>query len=221
MFAVGMTNSATIIRSVQSGWQSPQAFKTPSDVLATEFQTPHTVALGLRNASIHIWDIRTQAGVARLRHGGSVTGIKQGHDFYSLIVGGLCNSMAHYDLRMIRDDVPSMDKRRGISKTKRRRPKTWSLPVSKPLFNFDYGNESRTYSGLDINKDHGLVAAAQDDGSIGMYLMETGEKLAWEGDLKPGIRPSSIAGCIRFFTDRRSEIGLMASRGGQIEEYLW
>ncbi|KAK3044613.1 hypothetical protein LTS18_000810, partial [Coniosporium uncinatum] len=153
LIAVGASDGVYILQPSQHtrhDWDCSRALSTTSDVLAVDWLSPTTLAAGLRDSNIHLYDPRSHGSSMRLRHAASVTGLKRGASEYEVVVSGLKQTLSLYDLRMARyPDARKVVYKPGqtlrgpeYGKRKRKRtPKEWliSEPTSSdPVLSFDY-----------------------------------------------------------------------------------
>lgn len=207
--------------------------KTQSDVLALDWLSPRVLAAGLRDASIFLWDARSQGSAVRLRHNSTVSALRRADGESRIVVCGLSNSLAMYDLRMVREGITDAEEASLLQKgghpeptQKRKRKRKGrqggsARQVSTPVLTFDYSNAYRYPLGFDVSAELGLVAAAQDDGTIRMYSLQTGEKIGWAGAVPQAAQEASQVKCLRFVDDGRGVPKVMASIGASVVEYAW
>jgi len=234
MVAIGTSNGIISLTRSWNSWESSTPLKTESDVLALDWLSPTVLAAGLRDASIFLWDARSQGSTLRLRHSSAVSALRRADSESRIVVCGLANSLAMYDLRMVREAVAGGESgtptKQGnhpepAPKRKKKRKSRQggsARPVSAPMLSFDYSNAYRYPLGFDVPAELGLVAAAQDDGTIQMYSLQTGNKIKWAGAIpqQPQQGAPQIK-CLRFVDDGRGVPKVMASIGASIVEYAW
>ena len=204
--AVGTSNALlTLTRTSSAGWTTAKPLGLPSDAQALTWLSPTTLALGLRNASIHLWDARSRGHRLCLVNRSAVTALRRADDATRLVVAGLRSELALLDLRMPRAEPTA------------RGPK----PPSLPVLTFDYANEANAALGLDVQPELGLVAAGDENGAVRVYSLRTGETLrefVAEGG-RDGERFRSH--CVRFVEDERGEMRIMAALGKTVMEFAW
>ena len=83
-------------------WRLGKDYKTYSDVLAVDWLSPHLLAAGLRDASVILYDIRSQSGIKRMKHSGGIMNLKRADNGKRFVVAGMGGKMAMYDLRALR-----------------------------------------------------------------------------------------------------------------------
>ena len=205
--AVGTSNALlTLTRTSSAGWATAKPLSLPSDVQALTWLSPTTLALGLRNASIHLWDARSRGHRMCLMNRSAVTALRRADDATRLVVAGLRSELALLDLRMPRAEEPTARGRK---------------PPSLPVLAFDYANEANPALGLDVQPELGLVAAGDENGAVRVYSLRTGETLrefVAEGG-RDGERYRSH--CVRFVEDERGEMRIMAALGKTVMEFAW
>ncbi|KAI9759401.1 MAG: hypothetical protein M4579_002390 [Chaenotheca gracillima] len=165
-----------------------------ADVLAVEFISDGLLAAGQRNGRVDILDKRKpRMGTDRqgtsshfVRHPSSVTNIKKVDDHH-IIVCGLENSLCMYDLRF--SHPPS--------------PRKAFMEPTRPVLEYDHQNEYRLGLGFDIDIDAGLVAAATDQKTTNLFVLNTSEKISLSpftgiSSQRPRFTHDSLARCIRF-----------------------
>jgi len=243
IIAVGASDGVFILRSspqTRRDWECTHALRTTSDVLATEWLSPTTLAAGLRDSNVHLYDPRSHGSSMRLRHAASVTGLKRGTSEYEVIVSGLKQSLSLYDLRMAR--YPESRKviykpgqtLRGPEYGKRKRkrtPKEWLVSEatsSEPVFSLEYSNAVYYPIGLDVHPGLGILAAAEPGAKVQIYSLRSGKKVKTCELLTPEEKEwhwqsdgDHWAGCLRFVESDGEAPKLMASVGSKIVELAW
>jgi hypothetical protein len=131
---------------------------TQSDMLSLEFISTNSWLYGLRNGSISYVDNRNGKQRTRMiiRHPGSVTNIVALKKPY-IIVNGIPDCMFLYDARSLSDKSPRCE----------------------PILRYDHHNSKYPSldMGFDVCESLDLVAASQDDGTIKVFSISTGETL--------------------------------------------
>ncbi|KAF2416080.1 hypothetical protein EJ08DRAFT_666761 [Tothia fuscella] len=228
--AIGSSNGISILTNESGTWRSSAPVETHSDVLALDWLSANTLAAGLRDATVMLYDARSRGSVKRLRHKGAVTGIKRADHESRVVVAGLGNEMGVYDLRMLRDVLVShaaaklshSSKKKG--KKRGRGPKEhidmFGRDTAQSVVRFEYDNEFLYPLGFDVHADLGLVAAGEKDGHVQVWSLRTGERVR-KLDIRAEGQGDDVVKCLRFVEDERGTTKLMASCGGRIVEYLW
>lgn len=216
--AIGTSNGVVNIYG-QSNWHTQQALRTDSDVLALGWLGPHTLAAGLRDSNVHLWDSRSNGKVLRLRHGGPVVGIKPGDVETQPVVCGCRNSLCLYDLRM-----PSIKAGKLPSYTegwsKRWRPN--SATPTKPLIEFEYENNYHFQMGFNVQPDLGIVVAGDEHCGLQTWSLRTGRKIkGWLQGKDDRRLNRSLMKCIRIVEDEQGRPKIFAGSGFNIEEFGW
>ncbi|KXX75999.1 WD repeat-containing protein 21 [Madurella mycetomatis] len=167
-----------------------------ADVLAVDFltQNPAEVILaGTRSSEVCVLDLRTAPASWSVksntfRHASSVAHIKSVGG-YEVLAAGPRSKMCLYDVRFLREQKrPSNPPDRGPEPD-------WGANATKPVLEFpSYQNGSYITIGLDVLTEggygSGLVAAAHDDQTVGVYSLRDGNRVAAGGVDKiraPGV----------------------------------
>ncbi|CAN9269275.1 unnamed protein product [Alternaria alternata] len=181
--AVAASSSMLLFARSQAGaWDSQTAVKSlDSDVLALEWISYTTVALGCRNGNIRLYDTRSGGSSHVLTHPSPVSKLKRADDETRLICSGLQDTLFLYDIRAPRLSRNASRKTlnyenhhyneeyfRSLYPThrdghKRRKLnhkafKNWSQPV----LTFEHANREELDLDIDVHPRLGLLAAAQD-----------------------------------------------------------
>ncbi|KZF20672.1 hypothetical protein L228DRAFT_176898 [Xylona heveae TC161] len=91
--AIGTSSGINLLQESLSNWTELKTIHYPTDVFALEFLSASTIAAGLRDNSVRLYDQRSSGKSLRLRHRSAVTGIKQVDDC-RILVCGLKNSVS-------------------------------------------------------------------------------------------------------------------------------
>jgi WD40 repeat protein len=181
--AVAASNSMLLFtRSQDRAWNSQTPVKSlDTDILALEWISYTTVALGCRNGNIRLYDTRSGGSSHILTHPTPVSKLKRADDETRLICSGLEDTLFLYDLRAPRLSRSSSKQTfnydnhhyneeyfKRIYPThrdgKKRRKlnhkafKNWSQPV----LTFEHANREYLELAIDVHPRLGLLAAAQD-----------------------------------------------------------
>jgi hypothetical protein len=229
--AVGTSNGLITLDNESGTWRCSPLVKTDSDVLSLDWLSPTVLAAGLRDASIMLYDSRNRDSIKRLRHASPVIGLRRADHESRLVVCGLSNSLAMYDLRMIREAISSHPTEPSPHKTSQpKKPKNrWKKQSvdmlgkpasSKPVLHFEYNNKYQLPSGFDVQTELGLVAAAEETGDVQIYSLRTGEKVRTLDIASDGSTGEHVK-CLRFVEDGRGVQKIMAAAEAKIVEYCW
>ena len=135
-----------------------QTQQQPREIFDQDFQQGnHNVLLaGGRQPRLWLTDLRTpDTEWTFIRHASSIAHLRSVTE-HQVLVAGLENSMATYDLRFFKD------KPNG----------------TKPILTFDeYRNQAHFHTGWDVSTELGAVAAAHDDGTVKLFSLHTGRVL--------------------------------------------
>lgn len=207
---IAIGTQTSVINIHGSGhWQTHPAMMTDSDVLALDWIGAHTLAAGLRNTEVRLWDSRSNGTSTRLRHSSVVTGLKSAGNGSQIVVNGLQNSLCMYDLRMAKP------------------PKASSEP-SRALIEFaSEDHHEMLPTGFDVNAELGVVIAAGDKDCLVAYSMHSGKrlqryKMSSERPIDP-TRPKEegIVKCARFVESQTGTPKIMASFNSRIIDLAW
>lgn len=134
---------------------------------------PSILLAGGRPGHLSIKDVRDRNDDTRnvsKRLGSPITHIKSLNE-HNVLVSGLKNLMAVYDVRMLRNSNNGS----GNARANRRHP---TLAHVTPVVQFPgYRNGPHIQIGLDVDSENGIVAAAHDDGKVAVYSTKTGHRL--------------------------------------------
>ncbi|GAB1313003.1 hypothetical protein MFIFM68171_03213 [Madurella fahalii] len=180
----------------RKGGRDKDVLPWQADVLAVDFlaQNPAEVILaGTRSSEVCVLDLRTaptswtvQANT--FRHASSVAHVKSVGD-YEVLAAGPRSKMCLYDVRFLREHKKPLDPLDGGPRL------DWGANATKPVLEFPpYQNEAHIKIGLDVLTEggygRGLVAAAHDDQTVGVYSLRDGNRIA-AGDVDmiraPGV----------------------------------
>ncbi|KAK7977605.1 hypothetical protein PG988_005095 [Apiospora saccharicola] len=162
-------------------WLAPSIHTTTyaeiyRDIFALEFMNEHPSILlaGGRPGHLSIKDVRDRNDDTRnvsKKLGSPITHIKSLNE-HNVLVSGLKNAMAVYDVRMLRNGSSNNN---GNARANRRHP---ALAHVMPVVQFpDYRNGPHIQIGLDVDRENGIVAAAHEDGKVAVYSTKTGHRL--------------------------------------------
>ncbi|KAM3450713.1 hypothetical protein MY3296_005867 [Beauveria thailandica] len=170
--------------------QQQQQHAGPQEIFAQDFQQGnHNVLLaGGRQPALWITDLRDN-DPRRWRatpHDSTVTHLRS-VSAHQVLVAGLRSSMSTYDLRFLGRPMPS--------------GQATSRSCSMPVLRFSgYENEAHVHTGWDVCAELGLVAAAQDDGTVALFSLRSGKR----------VRPGGGGGGSGGIGDLRTETPIKA-----------
>ncbi|KAK7415593.1 hypothetical protein QQZ08_012290 [Neonectria magnoliae] len=160
---VGTNRGLLQVRSNETmSWIAPQntpkGMRVPQEVFSQDFQEGnHNVLLaGGRQPRLWVSDLRApETQWTFTKHPSSISHLRSVNP-NQVLVAGLQNSMALYDVRYLN-----------------RRPNG-----SRPLLSFpDYRNNAHLHIGWDVSPSLGVVAAAQDNGTVRLFSLRSGRTL--------------------------------------------
>lgn len=200
------TNAGILrVRSNETmAWIAPQSppkgVRLPQEIFDQDFQQAnHNVLLaGGRQPRLWITDLRTpEAEWWSVSHPSSIIHLRSLNP-HQVLVAGLESSMALYDLRFLS-----------------RRPNG-----PRPLLGFPaYRNAAHVHTGWDVSPALGLVAAAHDDGRLGLFSLRSGRQLSCPA-LEAAPVPETPIRALTFQTmPRESMPSLFLGRGPSLAKY--
>lgn len=244
--AVAASNSMLLFTRSQSGsWDSQSVVNSlGSDILALDWISYTTVALGCRNGKIHLYDTRSRGSSHILTHPHSVAKCKRADDQTRLVVSGLQDSLVLYDIRAPRsttlDAMSQFGGTREHHHKKRRKTQhghgSYNKKVSQPILTFPHANLDDLQLDIDIHPRLGLLAAGQDpDSEIGIKVSNI-----WTGKCVKEFRRNASKtgkavekiGHVKFIHDDENSskdydssstggVKLWSSWAGKIVEFAW
>ncbi|KAG7294290.1 hypothetical protein NEMBOFW57_004361 [Staphylotrichum longicolle] len=179
-----------------------------TDILAVDFLSPDTILAGTRSGHVCVLDLRApprewSVGAHTFRHTSSAAHVRavrapgagagagtEAGTPHEVLAAGPRNAMAVYDLRFLQQpqQQPGEEGRRG-GKNKN---------ATRPVVEFHaYRNEAHIQIGLDVwpeagyGSSRGVVAAAHDDQTVGLYSLRDGLRLEGAGAVG-GIRAPAV-----------------------------
>ena len=212
VFAVGTAKAIIIFAHAQSQWSHSQTLALDSSAFAVEWQDATTIAMGLHNGGVKLWDTRRGGSSLRFQHPSCAAGNKR-VDANRLVVCGLQNSMAMYDLRMTRENNESPPSSK---------PASYAIST-RPLVNYPYHNSFWQFVGFDISTDLGLVAASGDRDPFQMFSLETGLPAgpSMMEEIEDSTIPNSgVCSCLQFVRHDNKDV-LYATQYGELWNYYW
>ena len=240
--AVAASSSMLLFTRSQIGeWNSTTPVSSlESDVLALDWISYTTVALGCRDGKIRLYDTRSGGSSHIFTHPHPISKIKRADDQTRLIVSGLQDSLHLYDMRAPRLSRSSNSTFNyndhhynetyfehlypgGRNHKKRRKMnhvafKKWSQPV----LTFPHANVDDLELDVDVHPRLGLVVAAQESDSnarIRVSNIFTGKTVReFSGKAKERVR------CLKFMDDEGDGGGgveVWATSDGGVVRYAW
>lgn len=242
--AVAASSSMLIFTRSESGaWDSTTPVASlETDVLALDWISYTTIALGCRDGKIRLYDTRSGGSSHILTHPHSVSRIKRADDPTRLVVSGLQDSLFLYDIRAPRTSSKSSDRHYdkeyfdalfpGGRNHKKRRKMNHIAHThwSQPVLAFPHANPDDLELDVDVHPLLGLVAAAQNPESstaIRVSNMWTGKTVKEFRGKQQNSKVGNAAARIRSlkFMDTAEEacggVELWASLGGGIIRFGW
>lgn len=142
----------------------------PQEIFSQDFQIGnHNVLFaGGRQPRLWITDLRAPAaGWSFVKTGSSVAHVRSINP-HQVVVAGLQNHMAVYDTRFFRADTETETSKGAHSRH----------VGASPLLDFpDYRNDAHYHIGWDVSVELGVVAAAQDNGTVRLFSLRSGRVL--------------------------------------------
>jgi hypothetical protein len=244
--AVAASSSMLLFTRSQNGtWDSTTRVSSlETDVLALDWISYTTIALGCRDGKIRLHDTRSGGSSHILTHPHPISEIKRADDSTRLIVSGLHDSLFLYDIRSPRisdSSNPSHDQHYnkeyfenlypgGRNYKKRRKMnhiayRHWS----QPILTFPHANVDDLELGVDVHASLGLVAAGQNpEANVAIRVSNM-----WTGKTVKEFRRDTAASSgrgderirsLKFMNtedDARGGVELWASWGGGVARFGW
>jgi hypothetical protein len=227
------TSLVLVTRSDTGSW----SITTPisdleSDILALEWISYTTIALGCRNGKILLHDTRSGGSSHVLTHPSPVARIKRADDATRLVVSGLGDSMCLYDFRSPRPPKAGKSESKfdsGVhhvdqyvqsvyhpNNYNRKRRKTNYAKWSQPVLTFTHCNSDDLELDIAVHERLGLVAAGQQgEVPIRVSNLWTGETVRELG------RGEERNMSLKWVDDDDGGVGLWANGNGGIVRYGW
>lgn len=242
--AVAASSSMLIFTRSQAGsWDSKVVIKSlHSDILALDWISYTTVALGTRDGKIRLHDTRSGGSSHVLTHSHPISKLKRADDQTRIICSGLQDSLLLYDIRSPRLARPSQplsstfsnhnyndEVYRRDEKKRRKLYHVSSRKCSQPVVSFTHANLDETDLAIDVHARLGLVAAAQDsEASVAIRVSNiwTGKTVKEFKREGKGATRGTAKDCIRSlkFVDRddgNGGVDLWTSWEGGITRFGW
>ncbi|ANB11298.1 hypothetical protein AWJ20_4102 [Sugiyamaella lignohabitans] len=221
--AVGADTCAFCIHPYVSG-AFKERFDTGSDVLAVEYvdESPssansYLLLAGCRSGSLNLLDPRLPSRhltptkpVTQAFHPSAVTHVKSLNDSRYLLVSGLEDTLALYDLRYVKPGAgPS-------NRTRSPYLKNLGAP-SKPVLTYNgYTNLHTSRHGFAVDSACKNFAVASDDGKVFIYNIWTGDNITSRPLRKYPFFPSAVT-CLEWAPSG----GLFAGYGTCLQYWSW
>ncbi|KAI4132361.1 MAG: hypothetical protein LQ338_000709 [Usnochroma carphineum] len=192
------------------------------DTLAVDFWTHNNVLCGMRSGRVRMWDIRANGANVRLQHASCVSHVRA-IDENKVLVAGLKNQLALYDLRFIRPELDSSSpKSKGKGKAP---PYSDHNPPSLPLHSFPtYRMKEYLYPRLGFDVHRNLVASGTEDKKVQIFDLHSGRELhIGNNDLLPNDTLTGHARCLKFVEHGFGGEGLrlLVANGARIDAWAW
>jgi len=248
--ATAASNSMMLSTRSQTGaWDTGVALQDlPSDILALEWISYTTVALGCRDGSICLHDTRSGGSSHLLTHPGPVSKLKRADDNTRLICSGLNDTLFLYDIRSprlvrnaarktfnyenhhynehyFRSLYPSNRDTAKRRKLNHKAFRNWS----QPLLTFAHANRDELDLDIDVHAQLGLLAAAQDLSTgtairiSNIWTGRTVKEICNHGEHAGGKGKRETIRSLKF-VDRGDEAGgvdLWSCWNGGIAKFTW
>ena len=202
-FAVAANDGVLLIRGLEGDDGLVHKTFFPADenperhFLTVDFLDHNVVLAGCRDATVRLWDTRSQDSTTRLQHPSCVAHVRATAAAHVLVVAGLRNQLCTYDLRFARPES------------------------SLPLVTFpEYKNEATVAPSLGFDVHRKLVAAATDDRRFLIFDANTGREAH---QVKEADKLDGLARCIKFVDDAREgdQPRLLVGHGVKFDEWGW
>lgn len=156
-----MATNAGVVRVLENETMSlvSSPKNNPKEMFDMDFQQGnHNVVLaGGRASRLWMADLRSPKW-SFIRHASSIARVRSVNE-HQVVACGLQSSMCLYDLRFVSQRPNGMG----------------------PLVSFTgYRNEAHVHVGFDVCTEAGVVAAAQEDGTVGLFSLESGRRVRCE-----------------------------------------
>jgi WD40 repeat protein len=242
--AVAASSSMLMFTRSQCGhWQSTTPVSSlETDVLALDWISYTTIALGCRDGKIRLYDTRSGGSSHILTHPHPVSKVKRADDPTRLVVSGLHDSLFLYDIRMPQstksfsnnDDqhynqeylenlYPGGRNHKKRRKMNRIANRHWSQPV----LTIPHANIDDLELDIDIHPRLGLVAASQNPDSStairvsNMWTGKTVKEFKRESRISGFGKTSEKIRTLKFVDDSEGDLSLWASWDGGIVRFAW
>lgn len=228
-------------RSQAGSWASTTPVSSlETDVLAVNWISYTTIALGCRDGKIRLYDTRSGGSSHILTHPHPIAKIKGSDDPTRLLVSGLHDSLFLYDIRFIQAASSSAHYNKeymetlypgGRNTSKRRKmTRVAQRHWSSPILTIPHSNLDDLELDFDLHPRLGLVAAAQNsDSGIAVRVSNL-----WTGRIVKEFKKEGMAegkkgrnGCgrirkVKFIDDETNGgVGLWTVWNGAIAKFSW
>ncbi|KAF2836960.1 hypothetical protein M501DRAFT_211401 [Patellaria atrata CBS 101060] len=196
-------------------WDTSRSIRTHSDVMAVSWLAEEIAMAGCRDGTIFLWDSRSQGHHPRIHHRSVISSLKRGDNESRIVVCGLENSLDMYDLRMMKHLQPNQSSRKKSKKGIYPLPKE---PATEPYLSFDYDNNTARSLGMDVCGELGLVAAADQNGFIQIYSLQSGEAVR---SVAVGTKDDRHCSSLRWVRDKQSGWKIMCNDDSSVYNLEW
>jgi len=179
-------NPSGVSRSTLTGWDYSPKDRTSFDIWDTcvSVGNPHLIYSVSKNGICYRHDTRMDPMDGTYWKMGDKIPYNyiRSIDERRFLVAGLLNKMSIFDTRWPphRNTVATVQDK-----------------STTPYLRFpEYRNKEHPSVGLDVDLDSGVVAAAHDNGEVGIYSLRSGEQL----DCKRAQMPDTVVRCVQFHT---------------------
>ncbi|KAF1917835.1 hypothetical protein BDU57DRAFT_514303 [Ampelomyces quisqualis] len=236
--AVAASNTMYLFTCPQTGaWHMETGITSlETDVLAVDWISYTTVALGCRDGKIRLYDTRSGGSSHILTHPFPISKIKRADDPTRLVVSGLQDSLFLYDIRSSRPAHPSGSNHddhhynpefinslypgHRNSKKRRKMSQKASTHWSQPVLTFYHANVDDLELDVDVHPQLGLAAAAQnpdDDVAIRVSNLWTGKTV--KEFRRDKESQSQRVRSLKFMDDVDGGVEIWSSWGGGIAKF--
>ncbi|KAF2280492.1 uncharacterized protein EI97DRAFT_464431 [Westerdykella ornata] len=223
--AVAASSNLQLYTRAQSGrWECEVLRKSTSDILALTWLSDTAIAMGQRDGKILIYDTRAHGSAHILSHSAPISHLRRADDFTRIVCAGLFNTLCTYDMRASKPPV----RPEHIPVTKWRGRNGHPFVGSQCITKFrEYRNKDVLELGMDVHSRLGLVAAANEYGSLKVWNMYTGAliKKRLNADYEePRLGETNAAArmrCVRFLEDADGDVSLWANVDAGVTRFEW
>jgi WD40 repeat protein len=236
--AVAASNAMYLFTRAQNGtWDIKTGLSSlGTDVLAVDWISHSTVALGCRDGKIRLYDTRSGGSSHILTHPFAISKVKRADDPTRLIVSGLQDTMFLYDIRSPRPSKGNPNQHytnsyldsiypTGLTSKKRRKiSHTARTNWSQPILTFAHANTDDLELDIDVHPRLGLVAAAQnpdDEVAIRVSNLWTGKTVKEFKREKGSGSGSERMRSLEFMDEEDGGVELWACWRGGVAKFGW
>lgn len=207
---VGANTGIMLYRTNNSlSWLTPRSGDAGicrSEILTQDFlpDNPNVLLAAGRAGHVYLLDMRVpETDWQSFGHGAPISNLRLVNGS-QVLVAGIRHRMMLYDLRFRKDQGPRLQEHPGPG----------------PVVVFpEYRNEAHVASrGWDVDVEKGIVATANDDGSVAMFSIYSGKRLSSPAVDKAHSR--SLIRCLRFLAlPRERNASLFLGVGSSIKKF--